>query len=348
MDFQQFKQEYQTIEPEEVAISNQDEPLVSICLQTYQHAGFIKDCLNGILMQETNFPFEVLIGEDGSTDGTREICMEYVEKYPEKIKLFLHHRENNIKINGHPTGRFNFVYNLFKARGRYIALIDGDDYWTDPQKLQMQVDFLNQDRSSKICFTGNSYLTPKNEFYKRPAKNIIARGDFSDLLKENYIVNSTVVFRNEISKEGLPSFLMNTFTGDWPLHLWLLKDGGKLSFLNIDTTVYRLNVGISKQWKDKTCLILKSRLLMKNMLLDHNGFRNYSDGIKINLKKEHLSLMSYYAKRRQIFSSIFHMFKAMSSLNFLTTLKVYVYSIKLGLWSNFELTFEKIKKRFIS
>ena len=144
MDFQNFKKKYQKIKPEEVVNTTASEPLVSICVQTYQHVDFIKDCLDGILKQETSFPFEILLGEDASTDGTREICLEYAEKYPDKIRLFLHHRENNIKINGKPTGRFIFLYNMFSARGKYIALCEGDDYWTDPLKLQKQVGFLEK------------------------------------------------------------------------------------------------------------------------------------------------------------------------------------------------------------
>ena len=128
-----------------------EKPLVSVCVQTYQHADFIKQCLDSILMQQTNFDFEILLGEDESTDGTKEICIEYAEKHPDKIRLFLHKRENVIHIGGHPTGRFNMLYNLNEARGKYIALCEGDDYWTDPLKLQKQVDFLEKNNAFDIC-----------------------------------------------------------------------------------------------------------------------------------------------------------------------------------------------------
>ena len=118
------------------------EPVVSVQVSTYQHADFIRDCLDGILMQETDFPVEILIGEDESSDGTREICKAYADRHPDKIRLFLHRRENNIAIHGRPTGRFQSTYTRFKCRGTYIALCEGDDYWTDPLKLQKQVDFL--------------------------------------------------------------------------------------------------------------------------------------------------------------------------------------------------------------
>jgi glycosyltransferase involved in cell wall biosynthesis len=140
MSFEEFKEKYQKIPVDLFPNYVTEHPLVSVAVQTYQQNAYIKDCLQGILMQKTNFPFEILLGEDQSTDGTREICIEYAQKYPDKIRLFLHHRENSIKINGRQTGLFNFLYNFFSSRGKYIAICEGDDYWTDPFKLQKQVD----------------------------------------------------------------------------------------------------------------------------------------------------------------------------------------------------------------
>jgi glycosyltransferase involved in cell wall biosynthesis len=113
MNFQEFLGQYQKVPVEHYAHQVPGKQIISVCVQTYQHVNFIRECLDSILMQETNFPFEILLGEDASTDGTREICIDYAEKYPDKIRLFLHHRENNIAINGSPTGRFNIIYNLF-------------------------------------------------------------------------------------------------------------------------------------------------------------------------------------------------------------------------------------------
>lgn len=117
--------------------------IVSVCIQTYNHERFIGKCIDSVLMQKTTFPFEILLGEDESIDDTRKICTEYAIKYPNKIRLFLHSRKNTIFINGVATGRFNINYNLKNSNGKYIALCEGDDYWTDPLKLQKQVDFLD-------------------------------------------------------------------------------------------------------------------------------------------------------------------------------------------------------------
>lgn len=143
------KYEYKSVVENKNDVS--EDPIISVCVQTYQHADYIEDCLKGILMQETDFKYEILLGEDASSDGTREICIKYAKNHPDKIRLFLHHRENNIKINGSPTGRFNFLYNLYTAKGKYIALCEGDDYWTDPYKLQKQVDFLEANPDLAMC-----------------------------------------------------------------------------------------------------------------------------------------------------------------------------------------------------
>ena len=138
-------------------------PTVSVGVVTYNHVNYIKVCLESIFKQETNFEFEILLGDDASTDGTREICIEYAEKYPDKIRLFLHRRENNISINGKPTGRYNFLHNLSKARGKYIALCEGDDYWTDHLKLQKQVAFLDAHENCFMINHAMPHLMNSNE-----------------------------------------------------------------------------------------------------------------------------------------------------------------------------------------
>ena len=104
-------------------------PFVSISVTTFNQKNYIKDCLDGILNQRTTFQFEIILGEDQSNDGTREVCQDYAKRYPEKIKLFLRSRKDVIYINGNATGRYNFLENLKACRGKYIALCEGDDYW---------------------------------------------------------------------------------------------------------------------------------------------------------------------------------------------------------------------------
>src|ERR1051325_11447258 len=104
-------------------------PLASVRIITYQNAPFIRKCIESVLMQKTNFPLEICIGEDGSTDGTREICGQFAKDYPDTIRLFLWDR-NDEKRKGMAPSRFNFLNTIAKCRGKYIAFLDGDDYWT--------------------------------------------------------------------------------------------------------------------------------------------------------------------------------------------------------------------------
>ena len=114
-------------------------PLVSVCIPTYQHAAYIRQCLDSVLQQQTSFPFEIIIGEDDSTDGTREICLDYATRYPDQIRLFLRKEEEKIIINGNKTGRYNIIQNFREARGKYIAMLDGD-LQNDPSDIPMMLD----------------------------------------------------------------------------------------------------------------------------------------------------------------------------------------------------------------
>src|SRR5690606_11365827 len=138
MDLSEFRRRFEKKNVVYYPTAVTNNPLVSVCVQTYQHVRYIRQCLDGILMQKTTFGVEILLGEDNSSDGTRQICIAYADKYPDKIRLFLHHRANNIMINGLHTGRFNFFHNLFSANGKYIAICEGDDYWIDPFKLRSE------------------------------------------------------------------------------------------------------------------------------------------------------------------------------------------------------------------
>jgi glycosyltransferase involved in cell wall biosynthesis len=133
-------------------------PLVSVIEPTYQHAPFIRTCLMSILEQRIAFPIEVLIGEDGSTDGTRAICQEIANAHPDRIRLFLNDRDNLIYLDGHPTGRRNVLDLYGRCRGRYIALCEGDDLWSDPEKLAVQVEILERDRSCSGVFHATAVI----------------------------------------------------------------------------------------------------------------------------------------------------------------------------------------------
>ena len=215
--------------------------MVSVCVQTYQHASFIREALDSILIQQTDFEFEILIGEDESTDGTREICVEYSRNYHQKIRLFLNSRKNVIYINGHPTGRWNIVNNLKNARGKYIALLPGDDYWTDPLKLQKQVDFMDHHPQFSSCFHWAGWLLDntgqiKHWNYGPPVIKSFYTVD--DLFEHsNFIPTCSVLFRNNLFNK-FPDWYFLVEVGDYPLHI-LNTQYGAIGFLNEKMAVRR-------------------------------------------------------------------------------------------------------------
>lgn len=243
MDFREFTEKYQQKEVTETPNVVEGHPTVSVCVQTYQHASYIRDCLDGILMQKTGFPFEILLGEDNSKDGTREICIEYAKNYPGKIRLFLHHRENNMAIDGRPTGRFVFLYNLFHANGKYMAFCEGDDYWTDPLKLQKQIGFLEQHPDYAFSMgrlkkkTENTgQVVEKRELNSTSKKQLTLR----DYLLGNFSQLSTFVFRKKNMR--IPAWLATTSIADQSLVILAAKTG-KIKYHNDFFSVYRINEG---------------------------------------------------------------------------------------------------------
>ena len=123
------------------------DPLVSIHMVTYNHERYIRQAIEGVLNQRTDFAYEVVIGEDASTDRTREICFEYQRRYPEKIRV-LWSEENQYAVAG------NVVRVNAACRGKYIAYCEGDDYWTNPDKLQLQIDAFRANPNLGICLMG--------------------------------------------------------------------------------------------------------------------------------------------------------------------------------------------------
>ncbi|GGH46038.1 hypothetical protein GCM10011364_19930 [Mangrovimonas yunxiaonensis] len=199
-------------------------------------------------MQETTFPFEIILGEDESTDGTREICIDYANNYPDKIKLFLRSRKDVIYINGNPTGRYNFIENLKACSGKYIALCEGDDYWTDPLKLQKQVDFLEGNEDFTICFHKVKLLKGSEleesdditiERYNKIKKLPVT---INELLRYgNFIHTPSVMFRNTLKE--FPFELYSSPIGDYFLYI-ILASNGYIKRLEDEMAVYRVGVGL--------------------------------------------------------------------------------------------------------
>ncbi len=220
-------------------------PLLSVCITTYNHEAYIARAIESVLSQKTDFPFEIIIGEDNSSDNTRNIAIEYRNRYPEKIRLILNDRKNVIYINGLPTGAWNFLQALSNADGKYIALIDGDDYWTDSSKLQNQVGFLEAHPEYAICghlvevVDGNGDLL-ENSPVVRNSPEIFS---MKDVLKGPPVHTSSLVFRNfDMKRNAAYPYLLSLPAGDALITSMLLDQGKGYRFDKI-WSAYRLHQG---------------------------------------------------------------------------------------------------------
>lgn len=207
-------------------------PLVSIRTSTYNHEPYIKQCIEGVLMQKTNFPFEYIIGEDYSTDETRKIVFEYARKYPDIIRVITADYNVGSKANGRRCIR--------ACRGKYIAICEGDDYWTDPLKLQKQVDFLENHPEYGMCYTKVRYYYQDSAFLgKEWGGNYTS---FEDLFKKNTIPTLSCIYRKQLYEEYVSQVgpkIKDWKMGDYPLWLWFSHES-KIAFLPIVTGVYRI------------------------------------------------------------------------------------------------------------
>ena len=189
MNFSEFKNRFLKEEIQEYPnTTDKMKPIVTVCIQTYNHEEYIEQCLDSVISQKTDFEYEISIGEDESSDATRAICKNYAKQYPEKIRLFLHNRKNNIKAGDDSTRLFPSLFNYYNTRGKFIAYCDGDDYWGDPQKLQKQVDFLESNPTYSMCFhrfnilkSGNSSFNPK-QVTRDMEKEELLKVDFHTLI----------------------------------------------------------------------------------------------------------------------------------------------------------------------
>lgn len=232
---------------------NKTEPLVSVSVATYQHEPYIRQCLDSILMQKTNFPYEIIVGEDDSTDGTREICIEYAEKYPDKIRLFLRDRNlSHLKDeNGKLIKRLNGVlgFGRMSSRGKYIALCEGDDYWTDPLKLQKQVDFFEANPTCSLVFTGCE-IHKSNGEKKTIQYKINHLIDVNEYLTNSYFMTTaSLLFKKEVFSEAKSEeWMSKAFAGDFILKYRALTIG-TIGYVDSIAAVY--NKGTEGSWSNR-------------------------------------------------------------------------------------------------
>lgn len=216
-----------------------EKPLVSICTAVYNHEPFLRECFEGFIMQKTNFAFEVLVHDDASTDGSTNIIREYTAKYPHIFKP-IYQQENQYSKGV----KVSLKYQYPRAQGKYIALCEGDDYWTDPLKLQKQVDFLESHPDYVMCSHRFKQYMQKEGIYKDDWYGDISDGivyDLDTLIHGGWYHHPlTVMFRSD--KLDLQEYNRYPYSMDAVLFFHLLKKGKGYAIPD-NMAIYRIHSG---------------------------------------------------------------------------------------------------------
>ncbi|MBC8156391.1 MAG: glycosyltransferase [Bacteroidetes bacterium] len=217
------------------------EPIkVSVSIATYNQAQFIGEAIQSVLDQETNFAYEIIVGDDCSTDDTQRVILDYQARYPDKVRPLLHEKN----LGG--AGKYNALSTFAVSQGQYIATMDGDDYWISPHKLQKQVDFLESHPACSTCFHNAQIIWEDGsyapELVNGPDQKEISTLD--DLVGETeiwFMATSSVMFRNGLLTD-YPDWYHQSKSGDIPRYILLAKLGA-IGYLPDVMSVYRKNRG---------------------------------------------------------------------------------------------------------
>lgn len=225
--------------------------MLSVIMTTYNHERYIAEAIESVLRQQTSFRVEIVIGEDCSTDRTLNIARDYQSMYPEGIRI--------VTSDENVGWRKNYRRTIAAAKGKYIALLDGDDYFTHRKKLQMQVELLESDPEAGMCYTrservdevGNRTLYPEGE----------CQTSFEAMLRRNPAENCTVVARRELVEryydEIRPDLHPEWRTDDLPMWLWFAATG-KYRAIDCPTAVHRVlreSVSHSPKYREKIAFV---------------------------------------------------------------------------------------------
>ena len=213
---------------------------VSVLITTYNQEGFIGQAVSSALIQEVGFAYEIVIGEDASTDQTRAIVQELAREHPNKVRVLFRdaaaaQRDRAAGVGG----KGSWVNCLQACQGEYVALLDGDDYWTDPRKLQKQVDFLDCHPDFAISFHNARVVYADGKESANPPLPQPEVLSLEDLLVVNPMPACSVVFRRGLFGE-LPDWFRKVTLGDWAIHI-MNAQHGKIGCINEVMAAYRLH-----------------------------------------------------------------------------------------------------------
>ena len=263
---------------------------VSACIITYNHENYIRECLEGAINQIIDYDYEIVISDDKSSDNTLQICLDYASKYPNLIRILP--SESNLGMIG------NWIKSISNCKGEYIALCEGDDYWTDPLKLQKQVDFLDANEDYVACFT-NAKIINEIDNIQSVFVNGLNEGKVNDsvigISGGALYPTCSLLFRMSNFKAKL--FLdIPELAGDDLLILSLAQQGS-VFFLNYETCVYRRQPSGVFSSISKIDLELvkvkKKNIVGYSKLVKRREFQKFKKELKRKISLEKLFILKY-------------------------------------------------------
>ena len=280
--------------------------MVSIRCYAFNQERYIRDCLDGFVMQQTNFRFEAIVHDDASSDKTAAIIQEYANKYPEIIIPILESENQYSKHDG-SIGRIMDQ----NTRGKYIAICEGDDFWTDPLKLQKQFDLMEAHPEYSLCFHAHEDLYQDGtRIQKRPttlkdtysAEDIILGGG-------GFMATNSMFYRAKyLRKEAIPDFWKNCSVGDYPSMLYYASKGN-IGYIDESMSVYRrMSIGSWSEINNKTPTVKRLSTHYSGIMKMLDEYDKYSrNRFHDTIKKQQLLLKLQYYRRACgiVFHSIF-------------------------------------------
>ncbi len=313
-------------------------PEISVLITTYNHRDYINKAVDSVLSQKVNFPYEIIIGDDFSTDGTREILKAYSSKHPNEIKLNLLPERGKGMV-----GRQNHESSLALCRGKYIAFLDGDDYWTDTGKLQYQHEFLEDNEDYVLCHHDcDSVLTEGVELKKKFNKENHVTGFYEACQITQPFMSSVLIRREALTFYDQKKYLEGLDLGDFVY--WIMAslkgkfyyDDRQMSFYRINPNSVTKSLGMEVQVRNR--IVLAERLMSSDFNFDRKFLKNYLSRYYflwsgINLSKRKFTqvikynLMSIVFALRSI-SLKTRKYKWVNRLKFRSLLRIYLANIK--------------------
>jgi glycosyltransferase involved in cell wall biosynthesis len=270
-----------------------ENPLVSVLCITYNHENYISQALDSFLMQETDFPYEIIVHDDASTAGPPEIIREYLRRYPAKLKVILQ-TENQMSKGSSVIDEFLIP----AAAGKYAALCEGDDYWTDPHKLQKQADYMKANPQCSLCVHASDYVHPDGSFMREekryPESCLVPTGEV--ILGGGGFCHTGSIMTYLQLYRTLPDYCHMLPIGDYPLQIYLASSGETYYFAD-KMSAYRFNAAGS--WTSRVRMNFKVLAELEEGIIrmlrrfDEVTERRFHEAVEKRIRTESFKLLEY-------------------------------------------------------